>query len=138
MANLRDLLMTEKLQEIAGLMQDVSGGNPGRFLAQTDMLRGAREGTPDTRLQALDSTSDQALADRYGWGADIASQHSVAGPLALIPPMAYEGVKAVSPGLLAAIGKLLPQGEEMQVTKATSPASLGNIRALLAGYLSAQ
>jgi hypothetical protein len=139
MANLADLLResvgSDKLEAIAALMDEVSGGNPQQFQAQVDMHRGAREGQADPRLGVLSTPADKALADRYAWGADIASQSPYAGPLALIPPMAYEGVKAVAPGLLGAIGKVLPQGEEMQPDASTSPASWDNLAALIAGYL---
>ncbi len=134
MPTLRDLIDNPKLQAIAQLMQDVSGGNPQQFLAQTDMLRGAREGQADPRLNVLETPADRALADRYGWGADIADQ-SLVGPLALAPPILYEGVKAVAPGALGAIGKMLPQGEEMAPGANTSPASWANIGALIAGYM---
>ena len=122
-----------RIQKVAALLQQV-GGTPDQQLAQVDMLRGARSGTPDPRLQALQTPADRALADRYAWGANIAQQKPIVGPLALIPPMAYEGVKAVAPGVLGAIGSVLPQGQEMQVNQATSPASMDNIRALIAGY----
>ena len=135
MASLRELISNDKLTAIASLMDEVSHGNPQQFLTQTDMLRGAREGQADPRLAALQTPADQALADRYAWGAEIASQKPVAGMLALVPPIAYEGVKAVAPGALSAIGRVLPQGEEMAVGPSTSPASWGNIGALIAGYL---
>ncbi len=116
-------------------MQETAGGDPGVFLALTDALRGAREGRPDPRLvEALPSVEEQALADRYGWGADIARQDPMVGPLALLPPIAYEGVKAVAPGVLGTMGRFLPQGEEMEVDERTSPASWENVRALVAGY----
>lgn len=116
------------------LMRKVSGGNPSQFLAQIDMLRGARQGQADPLLNVLSTPADRAEADRYAWGAEIKAQNPLAGPLALIPPIAYEGVKAATPGLLGLIGKLLPQGEAMEVGSETSPASWRNIQALLAGY----
>lgn len=141
MANLGSMLglSNPKLSQIDSLMHDVSGGDPSQFQAQTDMLRGAREGTADPRLGAvLGSNEDQALADRYAWGASMARDpNNVAGPLALLPAMAYEGVKAVAPNwLMKGIGAVLPQGEEMAVDDKTSKPSLANIGALIAGYRS--
>lgn len=126
--------LKKKIEQARQLMEDVSGGNAPQFQAQVDMLRGARAGAPDERLTVLTTPEDQAIADRYAWGAEIKSQNPLVGPLSLAPPIAYEGVKAIAPGILGAIGKLLPQGEEMKVNEKTSPASMANIRALLAGY----
>jgi hypothetical protein len=124
------------LRDIAQLMREVSGDNPQQFLAQSDMHRGAREGTADPRMSVLQTPADKALADRFAWGADIASQSPLVGALALAPPIAYEGVKAIAPSALEAIGALLPQGGEMKVDETTSPASWNNIGALIAGYMS--
>ena len=120
--------------QLEQLMQQISGGNPAQFMAQIDMLRGAREGKPDPLLQVLKTPAERAQADRYAWGADIKAQNPIAGPLSLIPPIAYEGVKAVAPGIMGLLGKVLPQGEQMAVSSETSPASLQNVMALLAGY----
>jgi hypothetical protein len=135
---LREILAGEfqNKPQVQKLMRDVSGGNPGQFMAQVDMLRGAREGSPDPRLQTLQTPTEQALADRYAWGADIAAQKPLAGALALLPAMAYEGVKAAAPGSLGWLGRALPQGQEMAVNSRTSPASMENIKALIAGYRS--
>jgi hypothetical protein len=127
------------------LMSRVAGGDPSRMQTEVDILRGAREGRPNPELaKALPTPVEQAQADRYAWGADIARQTGanpsanpilkMAGMAALAPPVAYEGVKAAAPSILPYIGKFLPQGEEMQVNNRTSPASMDNIRALIAGY----
>jgi hypothetical protein len=126
--------LAQKLAVIRHLAKTEAGGNPGQFLAQTDVLRGAREGSPNQRLaQMLATNEDQALADRYGWGGDIA-KNSMVGPLALAPAVGYEAVKAMAPGALGVIGKFLPQGDEMQVSSNTSKPSIANILALLQGY----
>jgi hypothetical protein len=124
-----------RMAAISQLMRMHAGNNPGSFLAQTDAIRGAREGNAAPQIfSALPDNYTQALADRFGWGADIADQ-SLVGPLALLPPVAYEGVKAAAPSLLKYMS-FLPQGQEMAPSAKTSPASLDNIYALLAGYYS--
>jgi hypothetical protein len=113
------------------------GGTASQMVQDSDFIRGAAEGPINEQMaQTFQTPTERGIMDRVAWGADIGEQGGVAGPMALIPPIAYEGVKALAPGILGAIGKVLPQGETMAPEEGvTSPASLANISALISGYM---
>ena len=148
MPTLKDIMTTggvstqEEQNAIANALLEYNlraarGGTAGQMVQDSDFIRGAAEGPINERLaQEFQTPTERGILDRTAWGADIGEQGGIAGPLALIPPMAYEGVKAVAPGILGAIGKVLPQGEAMATKEGvTSPASLANISALISGYM---
>ncbi len=157
-ANLADMLaelfgspeIRAKIASARSVMQDVSGGNPATFLRQVDMARGAAEGAPDPRVAASFQTpEDLAIADRVAWGRMLAeTEPAPTGGLSLLPTIGYEGLKAAAttnPGAatLKTLGNVFGKlggatGNQLAdwftIDATSSPASLGNIAALLHGY----
>lgn len=157
-ASLADLLggifgspdLKGKIAKARRTMEEVSGGKPADFQIQVDMARGAAEGAPDPRVtEALQTPEELGIADRVAWGQQLAQTEPIpTGGLSLLPTIGYEGLKAAAgtaPGaaVLNTIGNAFSKvggarGDQLAdwftIDETSSPASLGNIAALLSGY----
>lgn len=141
---------SRRIAKARRLMDEVSGGKTANFLAQVDMARGAAEGTADPRVtEGLTTPEELGVADRVAWGQRLRETEGIpTGGLSLLPTIGYEGLKAAAqtgPGaaILKTVGDAFAKvggakgeqlGDWFTIDETSSPASFGNVAALLSGY----